>query len=236
MCSPYQYLFRGRQSPAPRFRSNDKWTMSDSHSDLSAYQIKEYLVRYPAVLEEFLSSETISVDFLENILIKKRSLPQKNVATAKKEQCSSMVGKYTASGIDILTANIMDCTKDNEICGQIYSICQIISCKINVDHFNMYVVSSNGAELSRYDSDHSLKVVGPIGLRMTVSAHVAMETKSINISDLPQDSRFPKGMVVILFSIRSLFGMYTDNITLHQCVSFVSKYNSPNLFSRGCEL
>ncbi|KAL4229999.1 hypothetical protein ACF0H5_010387 [Mactra antiquata] len=196
MCSPLRYLSLGRQSPAQRFRADEKWTKHNTGSDLTGYQVKEYLARYPVVLEEFLLNEIVSLQFLENILDKKRSSPCKNDPRAPNARICSIVSAYSATGVEKLSTQINSCTKDEDIWEQIYNMSQVVGCTINADKVNMYVVSSSNWELSVYNQDQTMKVVGPMGPKMTVSAHVAAEQKSINVSDLPQDSRFPKGVAL----------------------------------------
>jgi cAMP and cAMP-inhibited cGMP 3',5'-cyclic phosphodiesterase 10 len=197
MSSPIRNLRLERRSPLPNFRASDRWAprgTKNAETRLTAYQIKEYLARYPNVLEEFLL-ETVSTDYLNDILAKKRSAPSCAVPFLKqKHSIVKFNTLYSETGIEHLSRRILTCSKDEDICAQIYDICQVVGSSVAAHDFHLYAASANGTELSLYKPGDKLKIVGPIGLHLTVSAHVAHKKHSLNVTDLPQDSRFPKGM------------------------------------------
>lgn len=194
MSTPIRSLSVGRHSPLARFRASDRWVAS---SNCKVNQVKEYLAQYPSVLEEFLLQESISAEFLQSVLQKKRAAPKDKVVPNKDVRTIGKLLKiYSETGIEKFCRKIINCTKDEEICERIYEICQVVGFTVDAVSHNLYVIRPNGVDLALFEPGKKFRVVGPIGKHLTVSAHVALEKKSLNIIDLPQDSRFPKGIAL----------------------------------------
>ncbi|XP_053400578.1 cAMP and cAMP-inhibited cGMP 3',5'-cyclic phosphodiesterase 10A-like [Mercenaria mercenaria] len=193
MSSPFGSLSSGRRSPFPRFRASERWASS---SKCMANQVKEYIARYPSVLEDFLLQNNVSAEYLQGILLKKRKTTKRTSLYKQRRAASSLIKYASEMGIAKLCHKIITCTKDEEICERIYEICQVVGHAVDSDKDRLYVTRPNGVDLALYEPEKGFKVVGPVGKHLTVSAHVAVEKKSLNIMDLPQDSRFPKGIAL----------------------------------------
>lgn len=194
MSSPVNRLCR-RSTLTPH-RPSERWMTACTGVDLTSYQIKEYLAQYPNILREYLI-ESAPIEFLEEILEKKKSGNNAKHFTLHQRPTSVKLStKYSDFAIEDWAKGILSCTTDDEIRKKIYDICEVVALTIDAFSLNMYIVNDNGIDIVLYqpDSEPKYKVVGPIGKRLTVSAHVATEKKTINVVDLPQDARFPKGV------------------------------------------
>ena len=195
MSSPVRNLSSRRRPPLPSFRSSERWTALNIKPEITAYQIKEYLAQYPQILEEYIR-ESVSVDQLEEFIAMKKEIPEGEPSkTEQKGPAIKLSTLYSEIGIVELSKRIMECIDDVQIFDKIYEISRVIASTTDSDGFKLYAMESTEEDLAVYDPDSkpTLKHVGPIGYRMTVSAHVAMDKKSQNVADMPQDSRFPKG-------------------------------------------
>jgi hypothetical protein len=201
MSSPVRSLLHGGRSPLPRFRASDRWT-SKSFKGITN-QVKEYIARYPSVLEDFLLHSNVSAEYLQDVLVKKTKAIKKNVSVYKQKRAASYIIKYSSEiGIEELCHRIITSSKDDELCVRIYEICQIIGHKVDSDVDRLYVTRPNGVDLALFEPEKKFKIVGPVGRQLTVSAHVAVDKKALNIMDLPQDSRFPKGKTFLFIFLK----------------------------------
>ena len=204
MSSPKRSLLKGRRTPTPvSFQSNALWNvrLPDHERDLKAlYKIEEYVARYPAVLEDFLLEST-SLEYLEELLDRKRArdatvLPGPACPSPALNQKPNIM--YSEIGIERLAAQILSCTTDEEICQKVHEVAGLLAFIVGADTFNVYCMEPCCGEVTifRPGQKDQWKRVGPVGTKMTVSAHVAVKKTAENIADLPQDSRFPKGKPV----------------------------------------
>lgn len=201
MSSPANRLYR--RSSLSLHRPSERWATKCSSVDLTSYHIKEYLARYPSVFEDYLL-KTTSLEFLERVLEKKQSSTiHRTVSLHKRPTSVKLHSLYSEIGIQEVARQIMECTTDTEIYGKIYDVCTVIAYTVDAFLFNLYILNESETELSLFTpgTEGSLRRVGPVGRRLTVSAHIAVEKKSINAVDLPQDSRFPKGKRVHAIAI-----------------------------------
>ncbi|XP_052792233.1 cAMP and cAMP-inhibited cGMP 3',5'-cyclic phosphodiesterase 10A-like [Mya arenaria] len=198
MSSPANNMYVGKRIPhRSQFRSSERWRSRYPDDAMAANQVREFLARYPAVLEEYLD-ETASVDYLEQLLQRKRTLPS-TVAKCTFNQRADSNGLgmvYSEIGIEQLARRIVECSSDSDICAKMHEICGVVANIIFADIYNLYYLDDTNSEMSLYmpGSTTEWKRVGPTGLKLTVSAHVATTAKSVNVADLQQDSRFPKGV------------------------------------------
>jgi hypothetical protein len=192
MSSPLRNLTSERKKPVSRFRASDRWLENVGNTEMQEYMVKEYLARYPNLLEYFLL-ENVSMEFLNDILEKVKNKPKLRKPVLNPQQ---EVVQATSTSSDKnfrnLCEKILTSAKDHELCEVINEICQIIGYHIKADSFSLYFIR-DGIKVSIYKPDEEFRNIGPVGKNMTVSAHVAYEKKAINITDLQQDSRFPKG-------------------------------------------
>ena len=230
MSSPIRNLSNKRRSPLPLFRSAERWTVANLKPEVSAYQIKEYLAQYPQILDEFIL-ESVSVEKLEELLQIKKGLnaEETRVGVTKKGPAIKLTTLYSEIGIVELSRRIMESTEDEQIYEKIHEISRVIASTTDADAFKMYVVEESGEDLAVFDPDAKvrLKHVGPTGYGLTVSAHVAVDKRSQNVRDMPQDSRFPKGTGV------------GDDVVHHvMCVPILLESGNPYAvveFTRGWE-
>lgn len=144
--------------------------------------------------------ESVSVEVLEDFINKKKEQPDRDPHhQSKKGPAIKLSTLYSEIGIVELVNRIMDSIEDIQIYEKIYEISRVIASTTDADDFKLYAVEKSEETLAVFDPSQKqpLKHVGPIGYRMTVSAHVAMEKKSQNVCDMPQDARFPKGTGVV---------------------------------------
>ena len=230
MSSPIRNLSNKRRSPLPLFRSAERWTVSNLKPEISANQVKEYLAQYPQILEEFII-DSVPVEKLEELIAKKKGLDSDltRVTVTKKGPAIKLTTLYSEIGIVELSKRIMECTEDEQIYEKIHEISRVIASTTDADGFKLYVVEKTGEDLAVFDPDAKviLQHVGPTGLGLTVSAHVAVDKRSQNVQDMPQDSRFPKGTGL------------GDNFVHHvMCVPILLQSGSPYTvveFTRGWE-
>ncbi|KAH3831139.1 hypothetical protein DPMN_104401 [Dreissena polymorpha] len=202
MSSPIRNLVSGSRSAGlQHFRASERWVSRVPCTITTGYQVKEFLARYPGILEEYLI-ENVSTEFLEGILIRKRAESRKPTdvgATSDRERSQLKLERmYTEIGIDKLARNICECSSDEEILEKIYEAAGILGAIVEAEKRSMYMTDVNNIDMYRYvpEQKSHRKHVGPMGLKLTVSAHVAFTKQSVNVADLPQDSRFPKGRIV----------------------------------------
>ena len=230
MSSPIRNLSNKRRSPLPLFRSAERWTIAHIKPEITVNQIKEYLAQYPQILEEFIV-ESVPVEKLEEIIEKKKGLDENldNIKVSKKGPAIKLSTLYSEIGIVELSKRIMDCTEDEQIYEKIHDISRVIASTTDADGFKLYVIERTGEDLAVYDPDAKIRLqhVGPTGYRLTVSAHVAVEKRSQNVFNMPQDSRFPKGT-----------GLGDDFVHHVMCVPILLESGSPYAvveFTRGWE-
>lgn len=164
-------------------------------ADWTTYIVKEYLARYPHILEEFLL-HNVSTEYIQDIIhnIRSRQKFSKTGSLLKQQQSvEEITDLYSATGTENFCKRISTCTSDNEICQAINEMCRVVGYCINAEGFSLYLIGGNGLDVFLYKPGKDFRFLGPVGRNMTVSAHVAKEKVSVNVSDLQQDSRFPKG-------------------------------------------
>ena len=195
MSSPVRNLAYTRKTPLPNFQAAKRWTAEHGKTELSAYQVKEYLARFPSILEEYLL-ESVSVEYLQSIIERMKSKRISGEPVQIRRPRPKVSTLYSEIGIEELCKRIMDSTTDVEIYEKIYDICKIIANFVDADGINVYAMESTETDLSVFcpHQKKKLKHVGPVGYKLTVSAHVSVEKKALNAADIPQDSRFPKGV------------------------------------------
>ena len=198
MSSPLRNLTTERKTPVSRFRASERWLANGGHTELQEYMVKEYLARYPNLLENFLL-ESVSTEFLKNILAKVKKKPKlRKPILDQQQEVVQVTGTFSGKDFLKLCEKILTSVKDIEMCEVVNEICRMIGYHIKADSFSLYLIRDNGIDVSVYKPGEEFKNVGPVGKNMTVSAHVAYEKKALNVTDLQQDSRFPKGIYFFL--------------------------------------
>ena len=190
---PQRFL---RRSFLASHRPSERWTTACTGVDLTSYQVKEYLARYPNVLREYLFEST-PLDFLEEILERKKAETKNDHYFSLNRRPTSvrLSTHYSQVAIEDSARSILECATDEAIREKIYDICEVVALTIDAFTFNIYKLNDNDVTITLHQpkANNIYKEVGPVGKKLTVSAHVMVEKKTINVTDLPQDARFPKG-------------------------------------------
>ena len=182
MASNLTKLSNLKRSPMPGPRGHKH---KDLKSCVTESEVKAILINNPKVFDSFVL-ECVSQERLENLLSAKKQRP---VIPGIPEPCFPLQHPYNSDCMQEITKTLTSTPGVREKLNLITSAADVLGDTLNANSVTVYLVQKDGKELASYKGGRETPC-GPVGLKMTVAAHVAVEKKSLIVNDLKMDNRY----------------------------------------------
>ncbi|XP_046365386.2 cAMP and cAMP-inhibited cGMP 3',5'-cyclic phosphodiesterase 10A-like [Haliotis rufescens] len=174
--------------------SNRRNQISGSTDDISPELVRKYLAEHPLFLESIVKEQTPKKNLLR---VQGDGLGRKKSRTLGALEAShtflSLKTKYTGLCLKSQTQLCLSEGRKKDVSEILDEAACILAKATDSDDFALYLPKHNETELEHYYNG-TKKPYGPIGKGMTVAALAAMEKTIQLVENLPQDTRFPKGV------------------------------------------
>ncbi|XP_067674184.1 cAMP and cAMP-inhibited cGMP 3',5'-cyclic phosphodiesterase 10A-like [Haliotis asinina] len=185
-------LERIRTGPFSKRRNHISATPNTD--DLSPDLVRKYLAEHPLFLESIVKEKTPKKDLLG---VQCDSIGRKKSKTLGAQEAShtflALKTKYTGLCLKSQTQLCLSEGRKNDVSAILDEAACILAKATDSDGFALYLPKHNETELEHYFNGTKTPY-GPVGKGMTVSAFAAMEKTTQLVENLPQDTRFPKGV------------------------------------------
>ena len=201
MSNPFQQVSSRRLPAFPGAKISSK--LGGQPDDLTADFVKAYLTSHRDVLEDFVG-ENVAEEMLEKWLHRKKSHDNSLCNQSRDSlfhKSPVLQDKYSDVYIGKVQEDLLTTMKKSpqDHLPLVYEFGNVVGTAMRTEMFSLYAVK--GKELFLYiqpydSSNYQLRLSGAVATGTTVSAHAACTRRTVLISDLSTDDRFPRGIGV----------------------------------------